>query len=622
MASLRVGTHHLSTGWGKAVLTALLALAVTLTPAGRWIELQLSDLREQAWPAPTELAPVTVLAIDEATLDAVGPWPWSRDQWQRVIKGVYDHYSPLVLALDLVLPPGASPQADLRLGQAMGQYPIVLGQLVLPTGTLTGLWKGQVFEAELEPFVPVGLAQAGGALANSPPLAGNAAVGHINALLDADGVLRRYVPVVCWHTECSVSLGMATVGRAFGASAWQLAQEPAGGVRLSLHGLEHLSVPLFPQGGFQVPWQRYRAIPVASLRDVTQGRVDPKMIDNRLLLVGTTASGFADHVVTPVLTQMPGVMTHAVIASSIIESRLPQQPSWAWAASAMLYAALAAGVLARPWRYWQQAGVVALCMAALAAVLLPAYHRYDLIIPATFPVLGLLLLTTVQLAQRLRLANQDLILRLTAYLPRPLVRGLAHHAVPPPHLAWSTLLCADTVAYTAASQILPPDQLAVWVNTGLDIVIRLIERHGGVVDNVAGDGLMAYWDQGSAREQANEALKTAMAVCRAMQRASADLQTRGLPALDMGIGLHAGPLLAGSYGAGQQRRYTVHGEAANLAQRIEKATRLSPYRLLMSQNLAFIQTRYHPVSADFHLTVGKASFHLYTVTRPIPQRAA
>ena len=620
MAPLRAHTNFLATAWTKAVFSALLALLVAMTPVGAWLELQLSDLRESVWPASTELSPVTVLAIDEATLDAIGPWPWPRDKWQAALRSLHTHYSPLVVALDLVFPPGPSADADARLARQMSQRPIVLGQLVLPKGSPKGLWQGQALGEGIEGFVPDSLARASGTLANSPVIARSAAAGHINALLDSDGVLRRYVPAVCWQAQCSVSLGLATVGRAFAQAGWQVTRESRGGARLSLQGLDHLSVPLVQRGGFQIPWQRYHAIPVASLGDVVSGKVDPKIINDRVLLVGSTAPGLADHVVTPVLTQMPGVMAHAVIASAIIESRIPVQPAWAWGASGLLYAMAALAALARPWRYLQQVAIAVVAVVAMGLLLAAAYHLFDLIIPGAFALLAVALLTIAQLVHRLSQVNHDLIRRMTAYLPGPLVKGLSRNVEPAPQLAWSTLLCADTVAYTAASQSLAPDELARWVNTGLDIVIRLIERHGGVIDNIAGDGLMAYWDQGSAEQQANEALKTAMAACRALRAASASLQSSGLPPLDMGMGLHAGPLLAGSYGAGRQRRYTVHGEAANLAQRIEKATRLSPYRLLMSHTLAFIQTQYHAVSTDFPLTVGNASVPLYTITRKIPRR--
>ena len=623
MAPLKAGSKLLAVPWTKAALVAALTVLVSLSPLGAWLEVQFSDLRERSWAPSAELAPVTVVAIDEPTLDSLGSWPWPRDQWERALTGLHTHYSPLVVALDLVFPPGATPDADDRLGRQLARYPMVLGQLVLPNGTAKGLWREQNLGPAIQGYMPVSMAHAKGTLANSPAIATSAASGHINALLDGDGVLRRYVPAVCWQAQCSVSLGLATVARAFSVASWQLVQGSGGRpARLTLEGLDHLSVPLVPGGGFHVPWQRYHAIPVVSLHDVVKGRVDPRLVNDRLLMVGSTAPGLADNVVTPVLTQMPGVMAHAVVASAIVDSGLPGTPPWAWPASLLLFAAGAAFVLARPWRYGQLAGAGLLGLILIAVTVLPAYHLMGWIIPVTVPAVGVILLTLVQMAYRLGQANQDLVRRMTTYLPAPLVLRLSRRGDPKPQLAWSTLLYADTVAYTAAAQRLRPDQLAQWVNTGLDIVIRLVERHGGVVENIAGDGLLAYWDQGSPREQANQALRAALVACRALQAASAVLRADGLPALDMGLGLHAGPLLAGSYGAGERRRFTVHGEAANVAQRIEKATRQSPYRLLMSESLAGIQTRYHAVSTDHPLTVGNATVPLYTITRKTSRRTA
>ena len=532
-----------------------------------------------------------------------------------------------MVSLDLVFPPGPSAPADAALGRQLAQQPVVLGQLLLPTGNAKGRWLGQFFDPSINAYIPESLVNASGNLANSPALAKNATAGHINAALDADGVLRRYVPVVCWQSQCSVSLGLATVARAFSAQGWQyVAASPERGPHLALDGLSHIWSPLEPGRGFSVPWHQYRAIPVVSLHEVLSGRADPRLVNDRLVLVGSTAPGLADNVVTPVLSQMPGVMAHAVVASAIVESTLPRQPGWAWPLAVALYGVAALLLVLEPKRtllsYWRLAGGALMGIAIVLGVGFTLYHAWGHIVPAAMPIVGVLALLLVQVARRIGQTNQDLIARMTAYLPAPLVRVLSRRNEPPPRLGWSTLLCADTVAYTSAAQELRPEQLAQWVNTGLDIVIRLVERRGGVIDNIAGDGLMAYWNQGSAEHQANQALRTAMVACRALQFASRQLKADGLPTLDMGLGLHAGLLLAGSYAAGGSRRYTIHGEAANLTQRIESATRQSPYRLLMSNTLAQIQTRYHPLSTDFTLTVGNASVPLYTITRKTPRRTA
>jgi CHASE2 domain-containing sensor protein/predicted Ser/Thr protein kinase len=90
-------------------------------------------------------------------------------------------------------------------------------------------------------------------------------------------------------------------------------------------------------GGYQI-LLNYRSpntvAPIVSVTDVLKGRVDPKLIKDRIVLIGSTASSLKDEFITPYSAGkaedvvMPGVMLHAQITSQILSAVLDKQPLW------------------------------------------------------------------------------------------------------------------------------------------------------------------------------------------------------------------------------------------------------------------------------------------------------
>lgn len=90
-------------------------------------------------------------------------------------------------------------------------------------------------------------------------------------------------------------------------------------------------------GGYQI-LLNYRSpnavAPIVSITDVLENKVDPQLIKNRLVLIGSTASSLRDEFLTPYSAgraedaTMPGVLVHAQITSQILSAVLDRQPLW------------------------------------------------------------------------------------------------------------------------------------------------------------------------------------------------------------------------------------------------------------------------------------------------------
>jgi CHASE2 domain-containing sensor protein/tRNA A-37 threonylcarbamoyl transferase component Bud32 len=90
-------------------------------------------------------------------------------------------------------------------------------------------------------------------------------------------------------------------------------------------------------GGYQI-LLNYRSphnvAPIVSITDVLTNKVDPQLIKNRIVLIGSTASSLKDEFLTPYSegkaedATMPGVILHAQITSQILSAVLDKQPLW------------------------------------------------------------------------------------------------------------------------------------------------------------------------------------------------------------------------------------------------------------------------------------------------------
>jgi class 3 adenylate cyclase len=146
-----------------------------------------------------------------------------------------------------------------------------------------------------------------------------------------------------------------------------------------------------------------------------------------------------------------------------------------------------------------------------------------------------------------------------------------------------TVLFTDLRNFTALSEKLTPGAVLEVLNAHYQAIIPAVHAHGGTVNKFIGDALMATFGaplrQG---DHAERAVRAAIQMLETMEALNARLRERGLPELEMGIGVATGPVVVGTLGATQRVEYAVIGDTVNTASRLEGLNKELGTLLLLS----------------------------------------
>ncbi len=132
-----------------------------------------------------------------------------------------------------------------------------------------------------------------------------------------------------------------------------------------------------------------------------------------------------------------------------------------------------------------------------------------------------------------------------------------------------TVLFADIRDFTHLTRKMPPQEIVALLNGCMTKISRVVDKHDGVIDKYVGDEVMALFGAPVAREEsALQAILAALEMLAVLKTWNEERKGKGLFAVEMGIGIHTGIVLAGNMGAENRLNYTVLGQNVNLASRL------------------------------------------------------
>ena len=136
-----------------------------------------------------------------------------------------------------------------------------------------------------------------------------------------------------------------------------------------------------------------------------------------------------------------------------------------------------------------------------------------------------------------------------------------------------SVLMSDIRGFTALTVSMPPEQLISLLNRYLGKMLDILIDYGGVIDEIIGDGILAFFGAPEPLEDhPAAAVACALKMQLAMDEINAVSQAQGLPNLEMGIAVNSGQVVLGNIGSEKRTKYGAVGPEVNFTGRMESFT--------------------------------------------------
>jgi adenylate cyclase len=147
-----------------------------------------------------------------------------------------------------------------------------------------------------------------------------------------------------------------------------------------------------------------------------------------------------------------------------------------------------------------------------------------------------------------------------------------------------SVLFADIRGFTAFTERGRPEDVVAQLNDYFSRMVDVVFAHRGTVDKFVGDMVMALFGAPLAdADHADHAVQAALGMLAALEDQNARWAAQGRPALEIGVGVNSGDMVAGIIGSDTVMSYTVIGDAVNLGSRLESLNKDYGTRLIISE---------------------------------------
>ncbi|MBD1887035.1 adenylate/guanylate cyclase domain-containing protein [Microcoleus vaginatus] len=334
-----------------------------------------------------------------------------------------------------------------------------------------------------------------------------------------------------------------------------------------------------------------------TLTQVLEGKVAPKLVKGKIVLIGVTALSVNDLFFTPYSATasgnqpMPGVLIHATATSQILSAVLDGKGLfWYWDEwQEILWIAVwsaVGGCLA--WRLEKSLNLMGSAIAACGSLFGFTFFLFiqQGWIPLIPPAMALLITAGVAVTYKYEQSRQQqgIVMKLLGQQTSPAIANalwkervhLLESGLLPGQKVTATIILTDLQGFSTISEKLPPEVVMSWLNEYLSAMAQEVQEHQGVINKFTGDGMLAVFGVPIPRttpeeiaEDARLAVSCALAISSRLPQMNQNWLTRGLPAVKMRVGIFTGPVMVGSLGGTTRLEYGVIGDSVNIASRLE-----------------------------------------------------
>lgn len=422
--------------------------------------------------------------------------------------------------------------------------------------------------------------------------------GNVSDQPDPDGIFRRAGLFRVFDGRVVPALGLAT---------WLADQKAAGShvtMRLEPGGL-HLNGRLIPMDSagrailrYLGPSGTHPAFSAASiiqselrLREGKEPVVDPETFRDSYVFFGFSAPGLLDLRPTPISRVFPGVEIHATLLDNFLSDRFLRDAPIPRVLVVTLLLALLSGVTVTLGRKaWHNVLAFAVFLPVpliLGVALYQAGFWWPVAVGESAVLFALVGAVVVNYATE---GRQKAFIKsaFRYYLGEAVIEQLLED---PSKLTLGgekrelTIFFSDIEKFSSFSERLDPGQLISLLNEYLSEMGAIIKEEGGYLDKFIGDAIVAFWNAPVVQtDHATRACRAAIRCQRRLAERRAEWREKFGAEIRMRIGINTGEVTVGNMGSRDRFNYTVLGDAANLASRLEGANKAFGTFLLVAES--------------------------------------
>lgn len=479
---------------------------------------------------------VIIVAIDDVTLEKLGPWPLKRALYGNVLKYFEEAKS---VGFDMFF------AEESRFGKE---------------DDLKFIESAKVFPKPI--FIPFEVRDRGGVGVDLIPGYKDIVwdLSYANVVVDGDGIVRK-----------------AEFGRD-GYESFACA--------MSLFDCNN-------QSHFRINYLgKERTILTVSFLDVINSKVPKDLFKDAYVLIGVTSNSLHDVSSTP-FGEMPGVEVHANILHTILSSNY-----FTGVLPVYIYLIFFLINLFVLYVVMKQKSFLRILLSLLVLFLIIqgiciALFSANILLPQLYPslafVVSVALLFTMQYvleSKEKRFIEQTF----KYYLMPDVIEDLKKN---PEKLKLGgenrevTILFSDIRGFTTISEKLSAEELTRVINEYLTAMTDIIMEEGGLVDKYIGDAIMAFWGAPVDNpRQAECAVRAVMKMSEKLKEMNREWAKRNIPELGIGIGLNKGQVIVGNMGSSKRFNYTIMGDEVNFGSRLEGLNKMYKTECIVSESVA------------------------------------
>ena len=515
---------------------------------------------------------IVIVAIDDASFQWTGlRWPWPRSYHAEIVEQI-NKGGGKVVGVDLYLtePDATQPENDAFLARSLSE-------------SLAAVTVLQISKTDGQGFASESIAQPMDTYKDTFE-----GIGITEVKRDEDAIVRNVYAYNTFQGDLYSHWAFEIASLYIGAEPVDFSNSPVmfNGQEIPLQGT---LLPIYYAG----PAGTYPTYSASDVHDGITLEQNPDAFRGKNMLIGATSIALQDIYPTPFsATQAtPGVEIVANTIDTILNGKfMNYAPPWL----ALLIILFAAGIAYAITQIKRPSLIVTLLGISLLAYLATAFilfsnQRY--VLPTIAPMLMLFLGVILPTLEQAVTQEQE----------KRRVRGLFSRFISPEMVnqimqtqdlntlnkrAELTIIFTDIRGFTTLSEKLTPEGVVALLNPYLEAMSQVIHKHGGTVDKYEGDAIVAFFGEPVPfKDHAIRALDASLDMRKALTELKEKWAKEGRPSqIEMGVGVNTGEVFVGMLGSEQRINYTVIGDNANLAARLQDLTKAYAWPILISES--------------------------------------